>query len=167
MAKVKSVGYTDTAIAGNPTLTHPRGALNYAADWRKKSEQPGKELVLTNITSPVDRPEKIRIAYSEVANVFSGSGVEPSALVPTKKGISILAQETNIISVTDDADPDFRIDLPVSYHLVIKVPMSEYITGTEVQVGIGRLLSGLFDTGLMTLPRLNAILRGSLAPSDL
>lgn len=165
MTKVVSLGYTDTPIEGVTELHFARGLVNYGADFRVKSNSPGKEVVLTNITSPVDRPEKVRIGYSEVSNIYAGTGVEPSVLSPTKKGVQILAQVTEVISVTDDTDPDYRVDLPVSYHLVIKVPTSEYITGARVEAGVGRLLSGLFDTGVTTTTRLEAILRGALMPT--
>lgn len=167
MAKVKSNGYVDTAVSGVSSLTFPRAVLNIGTDFRVKSNQPGKEIVLTNITSPVDRPEKIRIAYSDVANVYSGTDIEASVASPTKRGVSLLAQVTDTISVTDDTDPSYRIDLPVSYHLVIKVPASEFISATDVQTGLGRLLSSLFDTGVDTTSRLEAILRGSLVPTEL
>jgi hypothetical protein len=166
MAKVKSSGYTDTAISGNPVLNLLRGSLNFAANWRQKSYTPGKEVILTNISSPNDRPERLRIAFSDVANVYSGTGIDASVFAPTKKGVSILAQLTEIIAVTDDTDPSYRIDLPVSYHLVIKVPSSEFINAVDVQTGVARLLSGLYDTGSVTTTRLDAILRGSLVPSD-
>lgn len=167
MAKVVSAGYTDTPISGVTTLTFPRGILNFEKDFAVKSNQAGKEVVLTNITCAVDRPEKIRIAYSDVANVYSGTDIETSVLAPTKRGVSILAQVTEVLSVTDATDPEYRIDLPVSYHLVIKVPASEFITAATVQNGLGRLLSSLFDSGVTTTSRLEAILRGSLKPSTL
>lgn len=166
MAKVINKGYTDTTIVGEPELTFARGPLNFAADFRVKANQPGKEVVLTNITSPIDRPEKIRIAYTDIANVYSGTGIDPSLSSPTKRGVSVLVQLTEVISVTDDSDPDYRIDLPVSFHLVVKVPASEHITAADVNIGIGRLLSGLFDTGVETTARLEAILRGSLVSSE-
>ena len=167
MAKVKSLGFTDTAINGVSSLNFARGLLNYKENFRVKSNVPGKEVVLTNITSPVDCPEKIRIGYSEVANVYAGTGVEPSVSAPTKKGTQILVQLTEVISVTDDTDADFRIDLPVSYHMVIKVPTSEYITASDIQTGIGRLISGLYETGSLLTARIDAIRRGALLPSDL
>lgn len=167
MAKVVSVGYTDTPIEGVSSLTFSRGLINYEKDFRIKSNNAGKEIILTNITSPVDCPERIRIGYSDVANVYSGTGVEPTVAAPTKKGTQILAQVTEVISITDDADPEYRLDLPVSYHLVIKVPVSGYITSPMIVTGIGRLLSGLFDTGVSTTSRLDAILRGALVPSGL
>lgn len=167
MAKVVNSGFTDTPIAGVTTLDFSRGLVNYAADFRIKSSQAGSEVVLTNITSPVDRPEKLRIAYSEVSNIYAGTGIDASVAAPTKGGVSILVQETNVLSVTDDTDPSYRIDLPVSFHLVIKVPRSEFITADVIEDGIGRLLSGLYDTGSETTTRLMALFRGSLVPSDL
>lgn len=167
MAKVKSQGFVDTPISGVTSLTFPRAILNIGKDFRVKSSQPGKEIVLTNVTSPIDRPEKIRVAYTDIANIYSGTGIEASLAAPTKRGISILVQETNVVSVTDSTDPDYRIDLPVSYHLVIKVPASEHINASDVQAGLGRLLSSLFDSGISTDTRLEAILRGSLTPTEL
>ncbi|DAD52701.1 TPA_asm: coat protein [ssRNA phage SRR7976310_3] len=167
MAKVKSTGYTDTPVDGVASLTFPRAVLNVGSDFRVKSNNAGKEVVITNITCPVDRPEKVRIAYSDIANIYSGTGIEASLAAPTKRGVSVLVQVTEVITVTDDTDPDYRIDLPVSYHLVVKVPASEYITAADVQTGLGRLLSSLFDTGVTTTSRLEAILRGSLVPTEL
>lgn len=167
MSKTKSVGYTDTPVAGVTELAFPRQVLNFNKDYRAKTDSSSKEIVLVNLTSPLDRPEKIRIAHSDIANVYSNSGIDASLSAPTKRGVSILCQETNVVSITDATDPDYRIDLPVSYHLVIKVPASEFISATEVQEGLGRLLSSLFDTGSDELSRLEAILRGSLEPADL
>jgi len=167
MTKQISNGYTDTPISGVSSLTSPRAVLNIAKDFRIKSNNNGKEVVLTNITSPVDRPENIRLAYTEVANIYGGTSVDPSVSAPTKRGVSILAQVTDVMSVQDDANSDFRIDLPLSAHLVIKVPASEYVTAETVQTLVGRLLSSLFDSGKTDLTRLDAILRGSLVPSEL
>lgn len=165
MAKIKNNNYTDTAIAGNPVLTFPRGSLNFAENFRVKSDS-GKEVVLINTSSPLGAVEKARISYSEVANVYSGTGIDASIMAPTKQGVSILAQLTDVITVTDDTAADYRIDLPISCHLVVKIPASEHIDAADVQTRIGRLLSCLFDTGVMTTARLEAILRGSLVPSD-
>lgn len=167
MTKVITKGYIDTPVEGVPTLTFPRAVLNIDKDFRVKSNNNGKEVVLTNITSPIDRPENIRIAYTDVANIYNGTGIEPSVAAPTKRGISVLAQVTDVISVTDSADADFRVDLPLSAHLVLKVPASEYVTAVQVKEVIGRLLSTIYDTGSTADSRLEGILRGSLVPTEL
>lgn len=165
MALVKSTGYIDTPIEGGVTsFNFPRPALNIKADFRVKSNT-GNEVVLTNITSPIDRPEKIRIAASEVANIYTGSGIEPSLLAPSKKGVSILVQMTGVTSITDDTDPSYRVDKPRTYHIVGKVAADT--TAAEIKADLGRLLSCVFDTGSDSLSRLEAILRGSLVPSEL
>lgn len=167
MTKVINSGYVDTPISGVSSLTFPRAILNVGKDFRVKTNNSGKEVILTNLTSPIDRPENIRLAYSDIANIYSGTGVDPSVSAPTKRGVSILSQVTDVISVTDTTDADYRVDLPVSAHLVLKVPASEFITADLVQTLLGRLLSSLFDAGATTTSRLEAILRGSLVPSEL
>lgn len=166
MTKSVNVGYTDTPIPDVTTLTFPRGKVNFGADFRVKNET-ASEVVITNLTTPVDRPEKFRISYSDVANIYSGSDVDPSVYAPSKRGVSVLCQLTETFSVTDSVDSTFRIDLPVSAHLVLKVPASEYLTGTMILDLVGRLVSGLFETGSVTDGRVKSLLRGSLLPKDL
>lgn len=167
MSITKTTGCTDTAISGVSSLTLPRGLVNFTEDFRVKSDAPGKEMVITNITASLDSPETFRVGYTELSNIYSGSKIDPAVMNPSKQGISVLVELKNVISVTDSTNPEFCIQLPMSYHLVIKVPKSSYITSNDILTGIGRLASGLFDTGVSTNARLDAILRGSLVPTDL
>lgn len=166
MAKSVSVGYTDTPIPGAPVLNLLRGSVNFGADFRVKEASP-KEAILTNLTSPVDRPERFRISVSDIANIYSGSDIDPSVYAPSKRGVSVLVQLTETLSVTDSAAPAFRIDMPISAHLVLKIPASEDITPAMVQTFVARLASGLYETGLTSTVRYQSLLRGSLLPADL
>lgn len=166
MAKIINVGYTDTPISGVTSLAFARGLVNYGANFRKKSDTPN-EVVLTNLTSPVDRPERFRLSSSDVANVYTGTDIDVSVYAPSKKGVSVLCQLSEVISVTDDTDASYRVDLPISAHIVLKVPASEFLTSAMIQTFLGRLVSGVYDTGSLTTSRLDAILRGSLSPGDL
>lgn len=159
-------GYTDTPISGVTTQTFPRGNVNFGADFSIKSCKGNDELILINKTSPIGDSEKFRIAYAEVANVYKGTGVEAPAGQFGKKGVNVLVQLTNTLTVSD-TDKGAAIKLPISAHLVIKVPASEYTTSAIVVNHIGRLLSGLFETGSATNGRLDALLRGSLEPKDM
>ena len=166
MTKALSVNYTDTAISGVTSLNFTRGLVNFGADFKVKSDEPG-EVILTNLTSPVVYPEKMRISASDVANVYTGSSIEPSLYAPTKRGTSLLVQLTEIWKVTDTAVPEMEIALPVSAHIVIKVPNHELVTPAAVETLVGRLISGLYETGSTNSKRLTALLRGSLKPSDI
>lgn len=166
MSKVLSTGYVDTPISGVTELSLNRGLLNFGVDFKVKSDMPG-EAVITNLTSPVVYPEKIRFSSTDVVNVYSGSSIEPSLYAPTKHGVSLLAQISEIWKVTDSADPTYEVALPVSAHLVIKVPNHELVTPAAIQVLLGRLVSTLYETGSDETTRISALLRGSLKPSDI
>lgn len=157
-------GYTDTPIEGVSSLALPRGLVNFASDYRITSETPG-EIKLTNLTSPLDRPESVRIAYSVIPDVYKGSGISSSVQPPSTKGVSILCQVTNVYR--DTTVTTAPIDLPVSLHLVIRVPAHSSINAGLVLGHLGRLVSGLFDTGSTAASRLESLLRGSLQPSGL
>lgn len=166
MTKVLSVNYTDTAIPGVSSLKLERGLVNFGADFKVKSDEPN-EVILTNLTSPVVYPEKIRFSVSDVANVYTGSSIEPSLYSPTKRGVSMLCQLTETWKVTDPAVPEMEIALPVSAHIVIKVPNHELVTPQQIEILVGRLVSSLYETGATEPKRLGALLRGSLKPSDI
>lgn len=166
MALQIRTNYTDTPINGVTTLNFARGLVNYGADFARK-EVSADEAVITNLTCPVDCPEKFRIAFSPVADVYKGTGIDPSLYTPTRRGISLLSQVTEVWTLYDDAISTFNASLPVSAHLVLKLPSNEKITVGMVQTLIGRLVSSLFETGSTTNSRLTALLRGSMLPSDL
>jgi len=165
MAKTVSMNYLDTAISGVTTLPLNRGLVNFGADWRTKSEEP-EEVILTNLTSPIAYPERFRFAFSDVKDVYTGVGIDPTLYAPSRRGISLLNQLTEEWTVTDSADASFLQVLPVSAHLVVKIPVNDQITAAMVQTLVARLLSGLFETGSTTTTRLAAMLRGSLTPTD-
>jgi len=166
MAKQLNTGYTDTPISGVTALELNRGLLNFQADFRVKEES-AKELIAVNLTSPVDRIERVKWAATEIANVYTGTPIDPSVMAPSRRGVSIVCQINETWSVTDTVDAAYRVDLPVQAHIVLKVPANENITSAQVEQLVGRLVSGLYDTGSETTTRLTSLLRGSLKPSDL
>lgn len=165
MSLQTNVGYADTAISGVSTLPFPRGLVNFGADFRVKSNT-ANEVVLTNLSSPVDRPERFRISITDITNVYQGTDIDPSVFSPSKKGISLLVQLTEVISVTDTVDPTFRVDLPLQLHFVAKLPSSPHLTSAMIMVAIGRLVTAFFETGSLLPLRLDGLVRGSLLPSD-
>lgn len=166
MAKVVNLNHVDTAVEGVATLALPISVLNYHEDFAVKSEV-GSTLVLTNNTSPIDRPETIRYAVADVANVYKNTGVDPGYTLESKRGISLLAQLRAFYTVTDAAVPGYEKVLPVKAHLVLEIPCDAVITTDMALAIIGRLASTVLDTGVLTSSRLAKMLRGSLRPSDL
>lgn len=168
MTKSLSLNRTDTTVSGVPSLSLPMSVLNFAADFRVKDSDSKKETIITNMTSPIDRPETIRIGVSEIKNVYTGTGIDPSVMSPSKKGVSIVCQIKGTWTVTDSVDASYRVDLPVEAHIVMKIPAHELITADVTKAWVGRMAAGLVEnTGLADSTRLNSLLRGSLLPSDM
>lgn len=164
--KAINYGFTDTPISGVTSLELPRGLVNYGADFRVKSNTKD-ELIMTNLTCPIDRPEKVRIAWSQKKDAYANTGIAPAYQAPNTTGVSLLVQETVVGSVTDSTDPTYRVDAPISAHIVINtIPLQE-VSENDVLMVVGRLVSSLFETGSEANTRLKALLRGSLEPSDL
>lgn len=166
MAKTVSYNRTDTTVSGNPTLTLPLAVLNYKADWRVKSVT-STEAVLTNLTSPISAPERLRFAVSDINDVYKNTGIDPLTAAPSKKGVSILCQLTDTWSVTDSVDTTYLVNLPVAGHIVLRIPNNENITPDMLKAFVGRLIDGLFETGITDSARLRALSRGVLLPADL
>lgn len=164
MAKNLSYGYTDTPIPGVDTLSLPRPVVNYSADYRVREDEPDS-VILTNLTASQGKPERYKWAYSEVADVYKGTDIEPALRTQTKRGVQLLCQVQETWNVTDTEDATYNVALPVSAHIVLKIPNSDVITPENVQALIGRVISGLYAEGSESTDRLAALLRGSLNPS--
>lgn len=165
MTKQLNLNRTDTAISGVSSLNMPLGILNFPVDFTPKSRT-SKIAVLANLTSPLGAVETVRFAVNDIANVFTGTGISPTLWATSKHGMSVLIQLNDIFSVTDTVDSTFRQDLPVSGHIVLKVPDSELITGDVIKAFLGRLCDCAFNSGVVTSERLAALCRGSLLPTD-
>lgn len=166
MARTVTTGYTDTAISGVSSLAFPRGLVNFGKDFRVQKNGI-TDVTITNLTCPLDQPEKFRFAISDIANIYTNSGVDPSVQGANKQGQSLLIQLSEVYSVTDSADPSYRVDLPITCNITFKSPKNSLITSDILLTLLGRAVSGAFDTGLTTNSGITRLEHGSLVPSDL
>lgn len=167
MAKVLNVNYTDSTPTGATTVELTVPSLNYGVDFRVMRDEP-REAIITNITSPLDQPERIRWAHQDVSDIYRNSGIDPTLYYGTRKGTQVLFQLTDIFSVTDASDPQYLALLPIEAHLVLKVPNNDLLSEDVLMTEISRLLGSLYETSATgTKPRLRAVLRGALMPTDL
>lgn len=163
MAKSLSVNHTDTAVAGNPTMSLTLDVVNFAADFAKLKDAQN-EVILTNVTSPVGKFEKFRFTSREVTDSYKRFGV--TAPVNPPKSTQIMVQLMKVETVTDSVDATFEKDLVMEGHIVLSVPQDGLVTAAAVDAFVMRLLTGLYKTGIVDSSRIQALLRGSLMPSD-
>lgn len=166
MALTTSFGYSDT-ITTTKNIAVPD--LDYDKDFAVVKDD-ADEVVLTNTTSPLDQPETLRFGYQNVANIYANTGIDPSYMSITRKGVSLVAQVNDIlrVSCSDEGACNMNIiDLPVTAHVVVKVPLSQYVTASEAMKVVNRAVSSLYATGTTGTTRLEAMLRHSLMPAGL
>lgn len=163
MAKQLNKGYVTT---NETALVTAAVGFDFDSNFRVKSEV-ADEVKIVNTTSPIDRPEQIRFAYQEIKDVYSNTSIDSSVYAASKKGVQILAQISDVYSLTDSEDASYRVDLPVSAHIVIRVPACEYISSADILGLVNRLNGALYDQKAVNATRLQALLRGSLKPTDI
>lgn len=165
MAITVNKNYTDTAIAGAVDVSKVLAKINFESDF-VRGDLSSNEAIIHNLTSPISFPETFRFGISRPTNVFKGTGVDPSFYPPSRQGVQILTRVEEIWTVEDSGDPSFKIALPVSAHTVVRVPNSEYITASDVQTLLIRLLSLSYGQNASTNERITGLLHGSLLPQE-
>lgn len=157
--------HTDSAVSGVTSLSLDIPVLNHGEDFGISGASKN-ELILTNNTSPIDRPEVVRYSLSEIPNIYKGTNIDPNLFVNSKRGVSLLIQVSGVWSKVDSVT-GIESALPYKAWKVIQVPMDAIYTADNVAEIFARLDAFQFDTGVVTSARLGRMLRGSLRPNDL
>jgi hypothetical protein len=158
------IATTDTATSpATGTRTINPAPINFGADFRVTAEG-ANEVVLTNISTDMSRPETIRIAFTDVADIFKGSKIDPSpsVLAASKRGVSILTQLNGV------GQDGMGTPYPFSANLVLKLPVIPNPDIANVTLILQRLLGTLYGTKDTTInARVAGLLRGALTPVEL
>lgn len=165
MAKVVTLNHLDTGVEGVSSLSLDKGIINWGADFRVKM-QDSASIVLTNMTSPIDKPETFRLSVSPIKDTYKGSVIDPGMYGPYRKGVALLCDLKSVFTVTDDV-LGTSYDEAVRVYTVIQVSNNPLITPDMIEDQIGRSLAGIYESGSATTGRIAALLRGSLRPIDL
>lgn len=166
----QSFGYTDK-LSATKNVAVPQ--LSYATDFSVKTDTPN-EVVITNVTSPLDQPETIRFGIQNIRDIYNGTSVDPTAMSVARQGVSLVVQLNDILRVTPEESSTscccgegFQ-DYPISTHIVIRTPVASPITADVVLSVVKRNIAALFGEGAdVTSARLNSMLRGALKPSTM
>lgn len=155
---------TDTAISGvtAPALTLP--VLNYDADYRLKAASSANEVIMVNTTTSLDQDESIRIAVSDITDVYKNAGISSDSIISNKQGYSLLVQLNKTVKIVDSGDATYSAHVPITANLVIKIPKHEAITNAVIQDTVKRLVAALYENGSI---KALALLKGAISPKGL
>lgn len=106
-----------------------------AGDYAYSVDDPGSA-ILTNVAGDLDQPGTIKYSVSRAPDMFKNSDATPVSGQRTD-GLNILIQVNEIWKVTD-TDLGVRY-LPVSGHVVLKVPIDEEVTAATVAALMNRV----------------------------
>lgn len=150
----------------NVTLTVP--VPNWESDYRPAVDKAG-EAQLVSISSPLDAAADYTFKSSIIPNIYKGSGTIPVGLRDgNSTGVKLLCQKNEIWSITDSNDATYKVNKPVSAHLVLNIPNDGLITTTNVTDLINRMIGGLYETvDSSGTSRLAAMLRQALMPTGM
>lgn len=166
MAKTIAVGYTDTAIGGFASLAPSLGVLNWGVDLKTLSKVPG-EIVASNVTSPTDQPETIRLAQRKVSDVYAGTSIDPLGYLPSRQGTSTLIELREVWVETSSTDETYRKYIPFRCGLSFTLPIYGGITAAMAQTAVLRTVAALFERATSDTTGMTAIQRGVLNKSGL
>lgn len=162
----KTISWNRTDTAATAVGEFKPDTLNFTADFAKREGSNG-DITIVNTTGPADRTETVRYAVTRINNVYSGTSVDPSAFALSKRGASVLVQVNDIITVTDSAT-NYRYDLPISAHMVVKTSLDEVITSDVLTAIVQRLIGAAYEqSGASVGQRLSKLIRGAATPSAL
>lgn len=131
---LSSASGTGQTLSGTPGTTIPAPAVSI---WSVIQDEPG-ETIYKNISGGLDQPNKIRLGFSSIADVFKGTEATPVAGQRTN-GYSILVQVTEVWKVTESTTGAVYY-LPVSAHSVYKLPSDVMVTSAGFAGLSGRLM---------------------------
>jgi len=120
------------------------------ADYVLSKDTAG-EALYTNIGAPVTQPNSLRLAVSNIADVYTKAGV-PTIAGQRTSGKQILVQINEVWKVTDAAVATFvPYYLPIQAHMVLRLPDDDQITSSLVATLIQRLEGALQHAAGTTL----------------
>lgn len=159
MSTTVAYGPNGTVVGGLADVVLTFDPLNFVADFRIVEEGVGKA-VYTDITAPQDRPSTLRIAQSVRPNVYAGTGISDSAMLPSRKGTDTVVEIKEVWEATDSVSGAIT-HLPVRLAITANLPQSSLVTADAVERLITRALASLYSQadGDMSAG-LNTLLRG-------
>lgn len=131
---VSKFGFTNVTPSVNKVTPV---TLDVTSQYSLQKDEPS-EVVLGNITCPIDQGELVSFKCSTVKSVSSTQDILYPSQVST--GIQYVIKLEEIVSTTSDTDPSFRVDQPLVAYLTIRHQKSGIITPEMIGTVVTRLL---------------------------
>lgn len=119
-----------------------------AYDWKSGDfdvvAETADTVTITDTTVPIDTPRTFWSKSQKVANVYKNSNVASAYRAKATGGVKCINSVQDVITILDDTDTTFRIDLPIKANITFELPYSELITDTVVLQEIYDAIATIF-----------------------
>lgn len=158
MSLQASFGFTNNTVNSKITTLKPAD-LKPVTDYAQTSHSSTKA-ELQNTTTPIDQPEVLTFNGSTIEKVDSViSNQYPSSV---KDGVTYGVRLDELLSVTSDTDPLYRMDLPIVCQINFRHAKNGQITPEIVQQVLNRTVGALYESNGTS--RLNSLMRQAIDP---
>lgn len=152
--------YADT-VTTKKNLAIPD--LSFATDYIVVTDEPNEAVIANKTGSDLVPHETIRLARSEVANIYQGVSTDSAMMLPYKKGVQVMAEvQTSYKAVNGTSKAEY--DIPLKGRLVLRLPTFSAVTDEMVADFIVRVISSAFATTKVDVSRITELVRGKLKP---
>lgn len=171
MSFVVTTNHGSVSAAKSQTYVTPK-ALNFGDDYEVVNTSKDEVNLVSN-KSPLGCEDKFRFAISNIANIYTNSGIDKAMQSQLKSGVKILCGASSVLTFTDSATGDVY-EKPIFGSITLTVPKDPAMTSAIVQDFIAQIMAGLADwaasgaTGTPTeSDRIWAMLKHRLTPSEI
>lgn len=142
------MAYTGKTNDGTTTAAKSPNALApypwmLDADFNVISMTPSEVRLISN-KSPLGKETRFRFGYSNIANIYTNSGIDRALQDQHKTGVRALIGCTKVYTFTDETTGS-SYDKPVSAHLVVNVGKDPAMDGTLMADLLKTLLTGMYN----------------------
>lgn len=140
-----------------------------AYDWKSGDfdvvAETADTVTITDTTVPIDTPRTFWTKCQKVANVYKSSNVASAYRAKATGGVKCINSVQDVITILDDTDTTFRIDLPIKASITFELPYNELITDVVVQQQLFDAVASVFSkSGETSVSRVLKEARGAVNP---
>lgn len=160
MAFTKQWGFEEGSTVELPITTAP---IKPVSEFALIEDEP-TQCSMTNKSSAVDLGEKLTYGCRSIPTVSSGlENMNPGKV---SSGVQYQIKLDEQLSIRNDVDPSFRVDLPIVATLTIRHTKDGNIGNDEVGTVVSRLISACMQkSGSNNVWRFEDLMKSALKPT--
>lgn len=164
MSKVLQNRQNTAGVGELPTTFKPK-AFKFTDNAFDLSVEDSGYCQIIDTATGITTPRVIETRFDKVTNVYTNTSIAAENQLGAKAGVRVINKVSDVLTILDDSDSTYRVDLPIEAHVVLTLPLCDLITEAVVQQQIADAVATLFVTdGTTVVSRILKEARGIVKP---